>query len=144
MFANGGIFSIIEYIFIIIGLLAIIFPIIYSYNSKKTFSRNTYWFIFPISIVLASPYLYNFDLIILLLPIVIFFNLMLADRVLVKYIFLMICIVIIGIVLCFIISTFVHIQLFAIVLWFFLINGSMGKRIRHFTPKNFIEYWNNY
>jgi Glycosyltransferase family 87 len=144
MFSKPGIFSIIEYVFIIVGLFAIIFPIIYSYNSKKTFSRNSYWFIFPISIVLASPYLYNFDLIILILPIVIFFNLMLADRVLKKYIFIMICAVIIGILLCFIISIYIHIQLFAVVLWFFLINGSMGKRIRNFTPKNFIEYWNYY
>lgn len=144
MFANANIISLVEYAFIIIGLFAIIFPIIYSYNFKNTFSRNTYWFIFPISIVLASPYLYNFDLIILILPIVIFFNLMLADRVLNKFIFLMLFVVIFSIAACFVISAYLHIQLFAIILWFFLINGSTGKRIRNFTPKHFIDYWNNY
>ena len=144
MVSGSTVISIIEYVFIIIGMFAIIFPIIYSYKYKNTFSRNTYWFIFPISMVLSSPYLFNFDLIILLLPIIIFFNLMLADRVLTKFIILMIAVVTLGIIFCFIISLYFHLQLFAVLLWFFLINGSLGKRIRNFTPKTFIEYWNNY
>ncbi len=142
--STNQIILIINYIFVLIGLTAVIFPCIYSYRNKGHFSRNSYWFIFSISLVLASPYLYNYDLIILLIPLTILINLMLADRVVIKYVIIMLVSFCVCVISCFLISIFSHIQLFAPILWFFLINGTIGKRIRHYAPKTFIEYWDDY
>lgn len=144
IYSNNKIIVLINYLFILVGLMAIIFPCIYSYLNKKQFSRNSFWFIFTISIVLASPYLYNYDLIVLLLPLSILINLMMADRVLTKYIIIMLVSFCICVISCFLINIFFHIQLFVPILWFFLINGTIGKRIRNYAPKTFIQYWENY
>jgi hypothetical protein len=136
--------NMIEHFLITGGLIAVIFPVIYSYNRSDNFSRNSFWFIFSIALVLANPYLYEYELVILILPSLIFFNLMLADRVMPKYIFITIISLFASILLCFIISRLIHIQLFIVILWFFLINGALGKRIRNFMPKNFISHWENY
>ena len=144
IFSTNKIIIIINYIFVLTGLLAIILPCVYSYLNKNQFSRNSFWFIFTISIVLASPYLYNFDLIILFLPLTILINLMLADRVLNKYIIIMLISFCICVISCFLINIFFHIQLLVPILWFFLINGTLGKRIRNYTPKTFIQYWEDY
>lgn len=144
LFAKGIILQILKYIFIIAGLCAVVFPILYSYFHKNHFSRNSFWLILTIAIVLASPYIYNYDLIVLILPIIIFFNLAIADRVLKKYVVMMITILCLSVIVCFLINQLIHIQLFTLLLWFFLINGTLGKRIRHYTPKTFIEYWDDY
>ncbi len=144
LYTSNNLITIINYLFILVGLLAIVFPCIYSYIHKKQFSRNSFWFVLTISIVLASPYLYNYDLIILFLPLIILINLMLADRVINKYIIIMLASFCIIIISCFLINIFIHIQFFAPVLWFFLINSTIGKRIRNYTPKTFIEYWTDY
>lgn len=144
LYSGNQIITIINYLFILAGLLAIVFPCIYSYIHKKQFSRNSFWFVLTISIVLASPYLYNYDLIVLFLPLIILINLMLADRVVNKYIIIMLISFCVLIISCFLIKIFIHIQLFAPILWFFLINGTIGKRIRNYTPKTFIEYWTDY
>ena len=88
--------------------------------------------------------MYNFDLIILLVPIIIFFNLMLADRVSNKYIILILFSFSMGFIVFYILCMFIHIQIFAAVLWFFLINGTLGKRVKNYTPKTFIGYWEDY
>ena len=144
MFTGYNIGNIIEYILIRIGMFAIFAPIIYSFFHKKNFSRNSFWLILTIAIVLASPYIYNFDLIILFLPLVIFLNLMLADRVLYKYIILILISFCLGFVVFYILCMFIHIQIFTAVLWFFLINGTLGKRVRHYTPKTFVGYWEDF
>jgi hypothetical protein len=144
IFSSNKIIIIINYIFVLVGLLAVILPCIYSYINKKQFSRNSFWFIFSISLALASPYLYNVDLIVLFLPFVILVNLMLADRVLNKYIIIMLISFCVCVISCFLINIFFHIQLFVPILWFFLINGTLSKRIRNYTPKTFIQYWEDY
>lgn len=141
---ENKIILIIEFIFMIIGLFAVLPPVIYSFFKKKNFSRNSYWFMIPISIILSCPFLYMCDLIILLLPVLIFLNLMLADRVQNKYIILILISFFLWITFIFILSKFILVQLFTIMLWFFLLNSMLKVRVRSYTPKTFIGYWEDY
>jgi len=134
----------IEYAFTMTGLFSIIMPIIYSFNHNKDFSRNSFWFIFTLSFVLACPYLYNYELIILIFPLIIFINLMLADRVRPKFIIFITSFFIALLLLLYFLSIFIYVQLLALVFWFFIINSVMGKRIKNYMPKNYIDYWGNY
>jgi hypothetical protein len=144
IFSHGKISSLIEYMFIILGLGAIIPPVIYSFFHKRNFSRNSFWLILTIALVLANPYLYNCELIILLLPVLIFVNLMLIDRVQSKYIILILITFCVWIIFLFVLSTFILVQLFAVLLWFFILNGMLSVRVRSYTPKTFIGYWDDY
>ena len=141
---NNKIGLIIEYVFMLIGLLAIFPPVIYSFTKKNHFSRNSFWFMTPIAIVLSCPFLYLCDLVILLLPMMIFLNLMLADRVQNKYIILILITFFVWTTILFVLSKFMLIQLFAVMLWFFLINSMLKVRVRSYTPKKFIGYWEDY
>lgn len=141
MSSKNEILLTIEYIFCLIGMFSLLCPIIYSFNNTKNFSRNSFWFIFTLTFVLASPYLYNYELIILALPIIILLNLMFADRVSGKVIIISIFLFTIIMSLLYFLSYIIYLPLLSIVLWFFLINAVIGKRIKHYMPKNFIEYW---
>ncbi|MBN2545825.1 MAG: DUF2029 domain-containing protein [Spirochaetes bacterium] len=134
----------IEYIFTLTGLASILAPIIYTFNHNKDFSRNSFWFIFTLSFVLASPYLYNYELIILILPLIIFINLMLADRVVPRVIILIIIVFLVSLFLLYILSIFIYVQLLSIIFWFFLINGVLGKRVKNYMPKTYVQYWDDY
>jgi len=144
MNSKNIVISYIEYISMLFGLLALLPPIIYSFFHKNNFSRNSYWVILSIALVLANPYFFIFDLIILIVPLLIVINLMLADRVQYKYIILILISFSLIIIAIFILSLIILIQLFALILWFFMINGMLAVRIRKYTPRNFISYWHNY
>lgn len=133
--------NILEYIWIMIGFGAILAPVIYSFFHKRNFSRNSFWFILPISIILASPFIYNFEVIMMMIPLVIFLNLMMADHVSFQNIILILVGFCLGFIIFAVLDIFTHIQLFAFVLWFFLINGTLARRVRHYTRKSYHGYW---
>ncbi len=141
LYDKNFIIHLIGYIFILIGLFAIIPPIIYSFFHKKNFSRNSFWLMLSISLVLSNFNLFNYDLVILLFPLIIFTNLLLADRVQNKYVLLISVTFFIWITCLYLISMFIFVQIFAVMLWFFLINAMFAKRVRNYTPKKFIGYW---
>jgi hypothetical protein len=141
---NNPISLFITYLFLMLGIFALAGPVIYSFRHKKNFSRNSYWLLLAISLVLSSPYLFNYNLIILLLPLIIFMNLLLADRVKNKYVIVILLAFSLSVVLFFLISLITEFQIFIIILWFILINGMLGKRIREYMPKAFRGYWENY
>lgn len=141
---NNNVMLYLEHIFIFAGRLTLFFPVYYSFKHKMHFSRNSYWFILAMTLVLANPFLYDFELVILILPTIIFFNLLVADRIKIDFALIMLAALIVAITSCFIIAIYIHIQLFTILLWFFLVNAALGKRIRNYTKKTYIGYWTNY
>lgn len=141
MNAKNNLLLTMQYIITLFGMSSIIAPIIYSFNHSKDFSRNSYWFIFTITFVLASPYLYNYELIILALPMLILLNLLLADRVSPKVIISILIIFFFIIFVIYMLSYVIYVQFLSLILWFFLVNAVIGKRIKNYMPKSFIEYW---
>ena len=53
---------------LIIGCLALALPGLYKFRSKLHFSAGRFWFTIPIVMVLANPHMFDYDLVILLLP----------------------------------------------------------------------------
>jgi hypothetical protein len=56
---------------LVIGALSLFFPAIYKFRAKKAFDPDIFWAIVPVAVALANPHMYDYDLCILLLPMII-------------------------------------------------------------------------
>jgi hypothetical protein len=56
---------------LVMGTLALFFPAIYKSRAKMAFDPDIFWAIVPVAVTLANPHMYDYDLCILLLPMII-------------------------------------------------------------------------
>ena len=56
---------------LVMGALSLFFPAIYKFSAKKAFDPDVFWAIVPVAVALANPHMYDYDLCILLLPMII-------------------------------------------------------------------------
>ena len=67
-FKKGNIQYLLGNIGTVIGFLSFLFPFIYFLKFNKNYMHNRYWLMLCIILVLANPHFYDYDLIILFLP----------------------------------------------------------------------------
>jgi len=97
-----------------------------------------------LSLVLANPNTFDFDLIVLALPIIVFFNYAIIDRISGKNIIIMFSLFFAIVIVSSAVSFITRLQLSVPIFYFFMVNSFLGVRIKEYFPKAYNAVWEDY
>ncbi|HOF02133.1 MAG TPA: glycosyltransferase family 87 protein [Spirochaetota bacterium] len=143
-YSTGSVGKVLSAVGLIVGITSIIFPILYSIVHKSNFSRNSFWTTMILSLVLANPNTFDFDLIVLALPIIVFFNYAIIDRISGKNIIIMFSLFFAIVIVSSAVSFITRLQLSVPIFYFFMVNSFLGVRIKEYFPKAYNAVWEDY
>ncbi|MBN2547277.1 MAG: DUF2029 domain-containing protein [Spirochaetes bacterium] len=120
-----------------VGFISFLFPFIFFLRFKKGYMHNRYWLMLCLILVLANPHIYDYDLIILFLPLLIIINYLIRY----KFSSYNILIIISGMTLIMILfsalSKFIRLQISVIIFWYILIMCFLSIKLKNIFPLNF-------
>jgi len=140
----GSVGKVLSIVGFVAGITSVLFPILYSIVHKSNFSRNSFWMTMILALILTNPNTFDFDLIVLALPIIVFLNHTIIDKISGKNIIIMFSLFFAIVTVSSIISFITHLQLSVPILYFFMVNSFLGVRIKEYFPKAYNAVWENY
>ncbi len=122
----------------LIGFCSYIFPLIFFLKFRKNYMHNRYWLMLCIILAIANPHIYDYDLIILFLPLMILINYLIKCKISASSILSIISSLFLIIILFSSLLIFIRLQISILIFWYILIISFINIKAEKIFPLNFI------